>query len=80
MFRRKPKLGTGYLVDPYSSKDYTLEDTIKHKFFDDKTLKLIQESTYPTNGGMSELDFTPIKNQGRIGSCTAYAGVAIMEY
>lgn len=80
MFRLKPKLGTGYLVDPYSAKDYTLEDTIKHKFFDDKTLKTIQKSAYPSNGGMSESDFTLIKNQGRIGSCTAHAGVAIMEY
>lgn len=73
MFNFRKKLGMGYIEDKKDSRDYDITDYKPLK----STLKFNADETSHI---IDIVDFTPIKDQGRMGSCTAHAGAALMEY
>ncbi len=84
-------LGMGWLPDYPDFRDYTIDrDEIHPRLSKHGPQKSIKESlstlkiTEAKNHGKEEIDlrgyFSPIENQGSIGSCTANAGVGLIEY
>lgn len=85
------KLGLGWLPDYPDYRDYTPEvDTVSRRLMEagqEKPIKAMLRSvgvakpglTLPTSVDLREW-CSPIENQGSLGSCTANAGVGIVEY
>ena len=74
-------LGLGWLVDHPSLSDYHPEHPKVSKFFEERNL--IGDSAEAPLGVTSEIPesgFSPIENQQSLGSCTAQAGIGLMEY
>lgn len=70
---RKKTPGQGYLPDIEDARDYTV--------YDHKPLQSIFKApTLDTKHIIPNSEFTPVKHQGQLGSCTAFAGTALMEY
>jgi C1A family cysteine protease len=88
VFTGHPKMG--WLPDYPSIQDYTPQkDTVstKLKKFDQKPIKAMLSKAHaaaPTVDLRASGDLrawcSPIENQGSIGSCTAHAGVGLVEY
>jgi len=75
-FFSSSKKGMGYVPDVEDSRDHSINDN--HPLM--KSSLKTGESEDAQRHIIPIVNFTPIKNQGKIGSCTAHAGVAIMEY
>ncbi|MBW2063345.1 MAG: cysteine protease [Deltaproteobacteria bacterium] len=79
MGERNEKLGMGWLPDYPDFRDYTLD----HKNIKPMVKKIgvgePSKNKLPDSKDLREW-CPPIENQGSIGSCTANAGVGIMEY
>ena len=74
-------LGLGWIADHPDIHDYHPEHPEVSEFF--KERNLIGDSVDPPLGGtfdISENDFSPVENQRSLGSCTAQAGVGLIEY
>jgi len=69
----KRSKGMGHIPDTFDSRDH---DMNKHS----ELLTFSEKEPISDSYRIGTSNFTPIKNQGKIGSCTAHAGVAIMEY
>jgi len=75
------KKGTGWIQQPPDPRDYSARDeifTLAHDgVFSDEKLKRIDDLP----GSISLVDcFSPVEDQGNLGSCTAQAVAGIVEY
>jgi C1A family cysteine protease len=71
-FRKNP-YGMGYIKDKDDSRDYKIDNYTPLK-------EILENNSNDTSHIINENYFTPIKNQSSIGSCTAHAACALMEY
>jgi C1A family cysteine protease len=79
--------GLGWLPDFPDVKDYTLKDSKVAPLFEEVGIesKISQvketefEEAQPTKIDLTPY-FSPVEDQGSLGSCTAHAGVGIVEY
>ena len=72
--------GTGWLPDFPDFRDYTLkQDKVEPMIKQVGVEKTLDESNLPTSTDLREW-CSPIKDQGKISSCTANAGVSMVEY
>jgi len=69
------KKGTGWLKEPEDDRDYDAPEKLSQ-------IKSTSFLALSTNNSyiIDQSKFTPIKNQGSIGSCTAFAGCSQLEY
>jgi C1A family cysteine protease len=84
--------GLGWMPELPDFRDYTLETEQVSTIFTEATMKLnpVAKASKKTKNADAPLAIpatvdlrnwcSPIENQGQIGSCTAHAGVGIMEY
>jgi C1A family cysteine protease len=73
------RYGMGWLPDYPDFRDYTDNDKeVKHLFAETGVLKTRKEKL-PAKVDLREW-CSPIENQGIIGSCTAHAGIGLVEY
>ena len=82
--------GMGWLPDYPDYRDYTPDSTEVPRRFKQMGIKPIKElmaqlkikdaKKLPSKVGDLEGDFPPVETQGDLGSCTANAGVGILEY
>ena len=74
----KEGYGMGWLPDYPDFRDYTPDNQKISTFFEGR--KIFSISKIPSTILIPEDDFSPVENQGSLGSCTANAGVGLMEY
>lgn len=67
----KDSLGKGWLPDPRDERDYDAPEELPLTTF---------QVSEPQSHIIDQTKFTPIKNQGGLGSCTAFAGCSQLEY
>jgi len=72
------KKGTGWLQEPEDNRDYDEPDKLSTLKFVTSCNSDYENST--TSHIIDQSEFTPIKNQGELGACTAFAGCAQLEY
>ena len=77
MVSEKKKYGMGWIPDYPDFRDYT-EDTGKVKEVLEPT-GLLKVKSLPVSVDLRQW-CSPVENQGGLGSCTAHAGVGIIEY
>lgn len=84
--------GLGWMPELPDFRDYSIETDEVHSIFETATMKLnpIAKESKKSKNAESPLAIpaqvdvrnwcSPIENQGQIGSCTAHAGVGLLEY
>ena len=71
--------GMGWIRDLPDTNDYTEKSKKVEDFFEKK--KILSSPLSNSNSILiPESDFSPIENQDSLGSCTANAGIGLMEY
>lgn len=73
------KLGMGWLRDYPDFRDYTLEHEEIKPMIEKVGITGAPESSPPASVSLREW-CSPVENQGSLGSCTANAGVGLIEY
>jgi len=73
----KEKYGMGWIPDYPDLRDYTEKTEEVKSILEPKGLHKIKK--LPESVDLREW-CSPVEDQGRIGSCTAHAGVGIIEY
>ena len=72
-------MGLGWLHELPDIRDYSVETEAVSMILKPLKLSKISPSTLPAAVDMKNM-FSPIENQQSIGSCTAHAGVGLVEY
>jgi C1A family cysteine protease len=72
-------MGLGWLHELPDIRDYSVETEAVSMILKPLKLSKISPSTLPAAVDLRNL-FSPIENQQSIGSCTAHAGVGLVEY
>jgi len=73
------KLGMGWLPDYPDFRDYTVEQASMKAMLTKAGVTVRRKVSLPTSADLRAW-CSPIENQGSLGSCTANAGVGIVEY
>jgi C1A family cysteine protease len=73
------KRGMGWLPDYPDIRDYTYETKEIHSLVQPMGMHKASRTTLPSSINLRKW-CPPIEDQGRLGSCTAHAGVGIVEY
>lgn len=92
MSEESPKLGLGWLPDLPDFRDYTMDcdkvadrlKLLKQKDSIKTMLKKVGVGVRPKSGPPVTVDLrvfcSPVEDQGNLGSCTAHAGIGLVEY
>jgi C1A family cysteine protease len=77
MFTKKGRYGMGWIPDYPDFRDYTEKtDGVKKVL---ETTGLLKAKSLPASVDLRQW-CSPVEDQGRLGSCTANAGVGVIEY
>ena len=76
------ELGMGWLPDYPDFRDYTIEYEETGPLIEKIGVPIVPEATTVRISNKANLRAwcSPIENQGALGSCTAHAGVGLVEY